>query len=186
MKAPGKPEAMLERTVFRPRPLAHRLRSMTRWRLFAIGLLVAAVAGCRGASPAKDAGPAGHVRLLPAPPSAPDQLAGVVAQQQKASAALGRTLVVFVGAPWCEPCRHFHEAAAQGRLDADFGDVDLLVFDAGPDAERLLLAGYESRLIPLLVVPGADGRASDRRMEGSVKGDAVADMTPRPKALLGR
>ncbi|MEW6432176.1 MAG: thioredoxin family protein [Myxococcota bacterium] len=171
--------------AFRSRLTTHRL-PMTRRRLLAIGAVVAALWGCRSASPAKDAGPPGHLRLLPAPPSAPDQLAGIVAQQRLASAALGRTLIVYVGAPWCEPCRRFHEAAEQGRLDADFGDVDLLVFDAGPDAERLLLAGYESRLIPLLVVPGADGRATDRRMEGSVKGDAVADMTPRLKALLGR
>lgn len=139
--------------------------------------------GCRG-SPAPDAS-RGHVRLINAPQtSATEQL---IAEQRAASASTGRTLVVYVGAPWCEPCRYFHDAAEKGLLDAELGDVDLLVFDAQVDAERLLLAGYESRFIPLLVVPGADGRATDRRMEGSIKGPgAVAEMTPRLRQLLGR
>lgn len=155
-------------------------------RVVGVVVLVAA-AGCKREAPAPVAAkPKGHVRLLPAPASAPDQLAPLVAQQQRASSAEGRTLLVYVGAPWCEPCQRFHAAAESGQLDADFGDLDLLTFDADADAERLLLAGYESKFIPLLVVPGPDGRGTDRRMEGSVKGDAVADMAPRLKQVLGR
>lgn len=157
------------------------------WVKAALGVLALVVLGCKSEAPhAPAAKPKGHVRLVPAPAGAHDQLAQLVAQQQRASSAEGRTLVVYVGAPWCEPCQRFHAAAESGQLDADFGDVDLFVLDADVDAERLVLAGYESRFIPLLVVPGPDGRASDRRMEGSVKGDAVADMTPRLKQLLGR
>lgn len=135
-----------------------------------------------GASP--PVAPNQHLKLMPAPYTL-DAAAVVKAELAKSQAA-GRRLVVYVGAAWCEPCRHFHEAAEKGQLDADFGDVDLLVFDADLDAERLLLAGYESRYIPLLVVPGPDGRATDKHMEGSSKVDTLADMTPRLKQLLGR
>ncbi|GMU63174.1 MAG: hypothetical protein AMXMBFR34_49370 [Myxococcaceae bacterium] len=155
-------------------------------------VLVLAVAGCSRSSAAPadskaaESKPKGHVRLVHAKATAPDQLAPLVAQERAASAANGRTLVVYVGAPWCEPCKRFHAAAEQGQLDQDFGDLDLLEFDAEADAERLLLAGYESKLIPLLVVPGPDGRGTGQRLEGSVKGDAVADLTPRLKQVLGR
>ncbi|MEW5737896.1 MAG: thioredoxin [Myxococcota bacterium] len=152
--------------------------------LMAVALAV--LAGCKSSSGATEARPKGHLRLVPAPATPPDQLAPLIARERSASAAAGRTLLVYVGAVWCEPCTRFHDAAEKGQLDADFGDLDLLVFDAEADAERLLLAGYESRLIPLLVIPGPDGRATGQRMEGSVKGDAVADMRPRLKKLLGR
>ena len=98
----------------------------------------------------------------------------------------GRPLLVYVGAPWCEPCRRFHEAAAGGKLDAAFPGLVLLELDADRDGERLKRAGYSSRLIPLFAVPGPDGGASGRQIEGSIKGDgAVAEISPRLAALLG-
>lgn len=97
----------------------------------------------------------------------------------------GRKLVVYVGAVWCEPCQHFHKAAAAGKLDADFPALTLLEFDLDKDKERLDKAGYASELIPLFVKPNVDGRASPRRFEGSIKGDgAVANITPRLRELL--
>jgi thiol:disulfide interchange protein len=96
-----------------------------------------------------------------------------------------RRVVVFVGAAWCEPCRRFHRAVEQGTLDATFPDVDLLTFDADRDGERLASAGYVSRLIPLLALPGPDGRASGKQVEGGIKGDrAVAYIAPRLEELL--
>lgn len=153
-------------------------------RRCALVLALALLGACRENPPAPKKA-LGHVKLINAPmTSATDQL---IAEQRAASEKQGRTLLVYVGASWCEPCRYFHDAAEKGLLDEEFGDLDLLVFDAQADAERLLLAGYESQFIPLLVVPGPDGKATSRRMEGSVKGPgAVADMTPRLKQLLAR
>ena len=53
------------------------------------------------------------------------------------------------------------------------------------DQERLALAGYTSRLIPLFVRPQADGRAGPQRMEGGIKGPgAVANLSGRLRPLL--
>jgi len=96
-----------------------------------------------------------------------------------------KQLLVYVGAGWCEPCRHFHEAAAAGQLDKTFGNLRLLVFDADRSGDALQRAGYDTHLIPLFAVPNADGSASGRHIEGSIKGDgAVAQITPRLQQLL--
>lgn len=42
-------------------------------------------------------------------------------------------------------------------------------------------------MIPLLAVPGEDGRGTPLRIEGSVKGDrAVDEIVPRLQAILAR
>jgi hypothetical protein len=97
-----------------------------------------------------------------------------------------KRLLVYVGAAWCEPCRRFHEAAASGQLDATFGELRLLVFDADRDTVALERAGYIANLIPLFALPRADGRASGQQIEGSIKGaGAVQQITPRLRQLLG-
>jgi hypothetical protein len=94
-------------------------------------------------------------------------------------------LLVYVGASWCEPCAHFHDAALAGKLDATFGDVRMLVFDADRDNDALDHAGYKYQLIPLFAIPRADGAASGKQIEGSIKGvDAVAEISPRLRALV--
>ena len=96
-----------------------------------------------------------------------------------------RRVVVYVGATWCEPCQRFHHAAERGELDAKFPDVDLLGFDTDRDNERLASAGYVSRLIPLFALPGADGRASGKQVEGGIKGEgAVGFIAPRLEKML--
>ncbi|MBS2028098.1 MAG: thioredoxin [Deltaproteobacteria bacterium] len=128
--------------------------------------------------------PEGHLRLIPAPdyPNA----AMVIADQLAQSESAHRRLLVYVGAPWCEPCQHFHKAAEAGELDAVFPDLDLLVFDSERDNVRLFQAGYVSKYIPLFVVPNPDGRSSGKHIEGGIKGDgAVKQLTPRLKELLG-
>jgi thiol-disulfide isomerase/thioredoxin len=105
----------------------------------------------------------------------------------EAARAAGRAPLVYVGAPWCEPCQRFHKAAERGELDRRFGDLAILEFNLDVDSERLRAAGYTADLIPLLAIPAADGRSTEQKMFGSVKGDgAVANMTPRLAALLGR
>ena len=97
----------------------------------------------------------------------------------------GKQLVVYVGASWCEPCRRFHDAAVAGQLDTVFPGVRMLAFDADRDAQALAHAGYTSNLIPLFALPNPDGTASDRRIEGSIKGEgAVGQIVPRLQQML--
>lgn len=105
-------------------------------------------------------------------------------QEQKAVGD-GRVLV-YVGATWCEPCRHFHDSLLRGELDGLLGAMRVVEYDLDQHRDALALAGYSSRMIPLFVVPGADGRASTQRMEGSIKGErAVPDnLAPRLRELL--
>jgi thiol-disulfide isomerase/thioredoxin len=99
----------------------------------------------------------------------------------------GRRLVVYVGASWCEPCQRFHDAAARGDLDTQFGDVTLLEFDLDRDGERLSAAGYGSQYIPLFALPAPNGTASGEQIEGAIKGEgAVGFVVPRLAKLLAR
>jgi thiol-disulfide isomerase/thioredoxin len=96
-----------------------------------------------------------------------------------------RTVLVYAGAPWCEPCQRFHKAAASGELDAMFPKLTLVEYNVDDDRDRLTVAGYTSALIPLFVVPNKDGTASPARIEGGIKGDgAVAFLAGRLKDLL--
>jgi hypothetical protein len=101
------------------------------------------------------------------------------------AAAERRTLVVYVGATWCEPCQRFHQAAAHGDLDAAFPRLTLVEFDLDRDRERLAAAGYVSQYIPLFALPAPDGSASGKQIEGAIKGEgAVGVIVPRLKEML--
>jgi thiol-disulfide isomerase/thioredoxin len=149
---------------------------MPRLPVIAISLVLAAACGTPRAK-------GGKLELVDAPPG-PD-VAALVKEQLGRSASDGRKLLVYVGASWCEPCRRFHAAAEAGQLDGQFPDLRLLVFDLDRDSERLAAAGYVSQYIPLFALPDADGRASARHIEGSIKGDsAVGEIGPRLRSLL--
>jgi thiol-disulfide isomerase/thioredoxin len=124
-----------------------------------------------------------HLALVAAPPTG--DVKAVVREAMNNAAAERRRVVVYVGAPWCEPCRKLHEAATRGELDALFGNLLLLEFDMDRDGARLHAAGYDSKYIPLLALPADDGAASGRQVEGAIKGDgAVAFIVPRLARLL--
>ena len=155
------------------------------------GLLLATLAACDEPKPksapgtAKASAPLRHVEIVAA---ADGEDVAVVVKRELARAQEGdRDLVVYVGAPWCEPCTRFHEAALAGALDAAFPRLRLLEFNLDRDRERLASAGYGSRLIPLFAKPDENGRDSGLRIEGSIKGEgAIAEITPRLRALLQR
>src|SRR5262249_26972658 len=92
-------------------------------------------------------------------------------------------------ARWCEPCHRFHAAAARGELTGRLGTGRLIEPDLDWARSRRptpLRAGYQSSLIPLFALPGPDGHASGRQIEGSIKGEgAVGAINPRLLALLG-
>jgi len=125
----------------------------------------------------------GHVEWVKA--GALGDVAGEIKQKQGELKGQNRKMLVYIGATWCEPCRKFHEASERGELDRDFPNLTLLEFDLDKDGAPLAQAGYSPRYIPYFGVPGADGRATDRSIEGSVKGDqAVSYLTPKLRDLL--
>lgn len=119
--------------------------------------------------------------------AADGEVAALVSAEVLAAKRDGRTLLVYVGATWCEPCKRFHAAAEGGFIKGDLPPLRMLEFDLDKDAERLFAAGYGSKMIPLFAVPGPDGRGTELKVEGSVKGPgAVSNIVPRLSAMLAR
>ena len=95
--------------------------------------------------------------------------------------------VVFVSASWCEPCVRFKKAVKAGKLKDKIRGARFLEFDNDKEKRALEAAGYRSRLLPLFAIPGDDGRASFRKIQGGVKGEkAVSDLTTRLSAFLSQ
>ncbi len=104
---------------------------------------------------------------------------------ERADAEHGRVMV-YVGATWCEPCQYFHRAVEHGELDPELAGTRFLEFDVDQDRPQLIAAGYRSKYVPLFAIPYPDGRASERMIEGSVKGQKAVrdDLLPRLRKLL--
>jgi thiol-disulfide isomerase/thioredoxin len=191
------------RALSHPRSLHASMESVNRASVPGLTLmLILGLLGGLGCSRHEDAPPSQASNAPSAKPSSggaplvlaqgvrfvkpgPGDVALIVRSESAVAEQDGRKLIVYVGATWCEPCQRFHKAAQQGELDAEFPNLNILELDADDDHERAAAAGYRSRLIPLFVRPGPDGRATARRFEGGVKGDgAVAQLAPRLKTLL--
>jgi thiol-disulfide isomerase/thioredoxin len=154
------------------------LQMCPRWAVAIVAAVL--VTGCN--TPKKER-PRGKLEVVPA--AADVEVAPLVQKELTRAHSEGRQLLVYVGATWCEPCRRFHEAAAAGQLDAALPTLRLLEFDADRDNERLAVAGYFSRYIPLFALPNADGRSSGKQIEGATKGnDAAAQLAPQLRGLL--
>jgi hypothetical protein len=129
--------------------------------------------------------PAGGARVIIDHPPPAGEVAPIVKDELAKAQRDGRRLVVYEGAKWCQPCQQLHKAIENGELDATFPELTLLEFDADRDGERLLNAGYQSRYIPLLALPNAQGLSSGKQIEGGVKGDGtVALITKKLRGLL--
>jgi thiol-disulfide isomerase/thioredoxin len=148
--------------------------------------------GPRGrAAPAAPAAPAaqGTARLRPLflrGPTGGAPVASFIAGELAKGRTDHRGVLVYVGATWCEPCQSFHRAVQAGELDDMLDGVRLVEFDLDADRQPLESAGYGSRLIPLFALPKNDGTASERRIEGSVKGPGALEqnLMPRLKSFL--
>jgi thiol-disulfide isomerase/thioredoxin len=137
----------------------------------------------RTAAPAPIVTP--RIRVTQAPTAGP--VDAIVRDALAAAVAEKRTLIVYVGAGWCEPCQRFHRATESGELDALFPSLTMLEFDLDRDAQRLAAAGYSSKYIPLFALPTPDGKASGKQIAGAIKGEnAVAYIAPRLKELLAQ
>ena len=160
---------------------------------FVWSVLATSGLGCSrepGKITAEDAGeflgplaPTDQMRIVAAPSGS--DVAALIRQARLNARAEKRELLVYVGATWCEPCKRFHEAANRGDLDKAFPNLNLIEFDLDRDRDRLKASGYSMSKIPYFGVPDEDGRATDRKMEGSIKGEAaVAEIAPRLRALV--
>lgn len=139
------------------------------------------------ASAVRDAGASAHTGVVFMAPRSEGEVPPIVVEALAQTARERRTLLVYAGATWCEPCQRFHQAALHGELDADFPSLTVLEFDIDRDRERLAQAGYTAKYIPLFVLPQTDGTASHQMSSGGIKGEgAVADLVPRLKQLLER
>ena len=159
---------------------------MDRRRARALVAALQLVLACKtdGESPSDHASPRStSLRFVIAP--ADGEVATLVQREMEKAKREGRTLLVYTGAVWCDPCRRFHEAATRGELGPELDGITLLEFDLDRDAARLRAAGYSSKYIPLFVRPGPDGRSTGKQIEGSVKGDGAArEISPRLVALV--
>ncbi len=98
-----------------------------------------------------------------------------------------KTVLVYAGASWCEPCQRFHHALEEGRLDSQLQGFTFIQFDVDADRDRIIEAGYKSVYIPLFYVPLPDGHASTKHIEGSITGEGSPnEITPRLLALVGK
>jgi hypothetical protein len=156
------------------------------------GIAFGAAACDRGApepaaASARDAGASARAGVAFVEARPDGEVAPLVLDALSEAARERRTVVVYVGATWCEPCQRFHEAARRGELDAEFPSLTLLEFDLDRDRDRLARAGYTAKYIPLFVLPATTGLASDQMLSGGIKGEgAVGFIAPRLKALLER
>jgi hypothetical protein len=121
--------------------------------------------------------------------TAPSDLGAVepfIREQVELSLAASRRTLVYVGAPWCEPCQRFHAAVLRGELDGVLARTRLLEFDADHHDAALHRAGYAYEFIPVIAIPNPDGRSSGHLLSGSIKGPAAVsdDLLPRLRALL--
>lgn len=121
-------------------------------------------------------------QIVDAPPG---DVAQVVGTAREAAALEDMTLVVYVGATWCEPCIAFHDMVKAGQLDEQLTNVRFMEFDHDRDTARLSKAGYASMLLPLFALPNGDGTASGQQTSGTVKGPRSVDViVERIGALL--
>jgi hypothetical protein len=157
-----------------------------------VALLLGAVVACEsGRAPDPVAHGAAHAAVALRPefvrgPTGGAPIAGFIAGELAKGRAQHRGVLVYVGATWCEPCQRFHQAVLAGELDDTLHGARILEFDLDADRDALTAAGYGSQLIPLIALPNTDGTASDRRIEGSIKGpDAVRqNLIPRLQGFL--
>ncbi len=119
-------------------------------------------------------------------PGGPGAIEPWVQEQVELAEAAHLRVLVYVGAGWCEPCRHFHEAVERGELNGTLNGLRFLEFDQDRDAGALKVAGYVYQYIPVLALPDPDGRNHGQMISGSIKGpDAVKqNLVPRLQALL--
>ncbi len=114
----------------------------------------------------------GKLRVVKAP--ADSELASFLRTEKLRAKADGRVLVVYAGAKWCDPCKHFHAMLDAGKLDTRLAKMELVELDVDQDTDRLGAAGYKFRYVPYFALVGADGHPQSQLQEA---GKDVSDET---------
>jgi thiol-disulfide isomerase/thioredoxin len=161
-------------------------------RAILLSMLAALACGaCKNAGPSADkaAPPAAQQEPRATMAEKPRLIPGATPVAAFVSEQLAKTeattTIVYVGASWCEPCRHFHEALQNGEYDETFQNVHFIEYDHDVAHEALSADGYTSKMLPFFAIPKPDGRCSTRSIEGSVKGPAaVQNLGGRLRELL--
>jgi hypothetical protein len=112
-------------------------------------------------------------------------VAKTVKRELEQAAEDKKKLIVYVGATWCLPCKEFYRASLEPDFGPELSGVRLIKFDLDKHQTLLTRAGYGSELIPLFVVPDAEGRGTGRRFYGTkYKGqEGTNDLQKRLVAL---
>ena len=115
-------------------------------------------------------------------------VAKAVLKETKQAEKDGKQLVVYVGAIWCKPCKDFDTATKQANFGSELDHIRLMKFDWDRHQTPLHRANYGSQYLPLFVVPGPDGKGSDKRFFGSrFKGQVgVEDLKKRLVELAAK
>lgn len=146
--------------------------------------LLALFAACSRKEDPKPESPKPGIQIVRA--EAGEIVAKQIVDERTKAAQRGRTMLVYIGAGWCDPCQRFHKAAQSGALDKEFPTLTLLEYDLDVDGSRLSKAGYAPGYIPYFGVPGEDGKATTRAIAGAPKGEgAVEELTQGLRSLLG-
>jgi hypothetical protein len=106
-------------------------------------------------------------------------------RELEAARSDGRSVLVYVGASWCEPCTRFHDALASGALDSELRGARMLELDHDVHERFLRETECGSKMIPLFAKVTEQGTCSSARWEGGIKGEgAVGYLLPKVKELL--
>lgn len=127
--------------------------------------------------------PSGKVDLVTGVAGGP--AAPAIADEVALGAAADRRSLVYVGAPWCEPCKRFKKALLKGDLDAQLAGVRFVEFDADRDIGKLANAGYTWSLVPFFAAPKFDGTYSGHSASGvPAKDSPMLPLAKRVAAIL--
>ena len=91
------------------------------------------------------------------------KVAEAVLKESQQATKDGKKLVVYVSAVWCKPCKDFSEATKRAGFGSELNHIRLMKFDWDRHQTPLARAGYGSQFLPLFVVPGPDGKASEKQ-----------------------
>ncbi len=116
-----------------------------------------------------------------------ESLDGFVMKELRRAEKDRKTLLLYVGAEWCEPCQRFHAAAQRGELDRAFPDLRLVDLDRDRDEAELRQTSCLSPMIPMFAKPTPRGNCSEKMINGGIKGEgAVDNIVPRLEKLLAQ
>jgi len=120
-------------------------------------------------------------------PTTQGELLPLLAAQVERAKGKGLVPIVEFYADWCPPCRAFQQALEHPRMREALRGTLLIKVNAEDWQDKMKGTGYVVRSIPLFVLPNADGRPSDKILDGDKWRRPTPDaMAASIAKLLGR